>query len=246
MKSFNKLRNYVSTAQCFSTSAIANLVLLAFVALLPMSLLAQGAHSKPEHIEWTWEVRPLHPDLALPNVLLIGDSITKNYFPQVANDLKGIANVYLMASSISVGDPRLTREIAQFSTMEGVEFRAVHFNNGMHGWGYSEAQFKASFPSYLRAVQHLVRTNRDLIWATITPVNPAAPNGATNARVDARNAIANHFVRAAGISIDDQHALMVKHQDLHLDSVHFNSQGQALQGEQAAESIRNVLKSSSR
>jgi hypothetical protein len=71
------------------------------------------------------------------------DSITQNYFPQVTKDLEGIANVYLMASSTSVGDPRLPSQIAEFSAMEHVSFRVVHFNNGMHGWGYTEAQFES-------------------------------------------------------------------------------------------------------
>jgi hypothetical protein len=52
-----------------------------------------------------------------------------------------------MASSTSVGDPRLAYQIAEFRAMEKVRFRIVHFNNRMHGWGYSEEQYKAAFPS---------------------------------------------------------------------------------------------------
>jgi len=48
-------------------------------------------------------------------VLLLGDSITRSYFSQVTKDLVGIANVYLLASSTSVGDPRLPRQIAEFA-----------------------------------------------------------------------------------------------------------------------------------
>jgi hypothetical protein len=44
-----------------------------------------------------------------------------------------VANVYLMATSASVGDPRLTRQIAEFSSPEHVRLRIVHFNNGTHG-----------------------------------------------------------------------------------------------------------------
>ena len=31
--------------------------------------------------------------------------------------------------------------------MEKVRFRIVHFNNGMHGWGYSEELYKAELDS---------------------------------------------------------------------------------------------------
>ena len=202
---------------------------------------AQKPKSIPEEIEWTWEVRPAHPNTKLPNVLLLGDSITRAYFPQVTKDLTGTANVYLMASSISVGDPRLPREIAEFITMEGVPFRVVHFNNGMHGWAYTEAQYKAAFPSFLRAVERLAGSSKAMIWATTTPVRADATGGANNARVDARNAIANALVKAEGIAIDDQHSLMMKHQDLHQDPVHFQPSGAALQGDQAAATIKTAL-----
>jgi lysophospholipase L1-like esterase len=210
--------------------------------LAPAVFAAQKPVSIPEEIEWTWEVRPPDSDPKLPNVLLLGDSLSRNYFPQVTKDLAGVANVYLMASSISVGDPRLPREIREFAAMEKVPFRVVHFNNGMHGWDYSEAQFKAAFPEFLRTVRSLVKSNDDLVWATITPVEPKAFNGATNDRVDARNAIARGFITAAHIPIDDQHALMMRHRDLYRDTVHFNPAGSNLMGDQAAATIRAQLR----
>ena len=136
-------------------------------------IFAQTPSSIPEEVEWTWEVRPARPVPNLPNVLLLGDSSTRNYFPQVTKDLEGIANVYLMASSTSVGDPRLSTQIREFSAMEAVTFRVVHFNNGMHGWNYSEAQFKIGFPVFLRAIWALPG-HASLIWASITPVEQEA------------------------------------------------------------------------
>src|SRR6267378_4224976 len=141
------------------------------------SVRAQKPASIPEEIEWTWEVRPQLADPKLPNVLLLGDSITRNYFPDVTKNLSGIANVYLMASSTSVGDPRLPRQIAEFAAMEGVSFAVVHFNNGLHGWGYTETQFKSDFPIFLQAIRALPGHGK-LIWASITPVKPEASNGA--------------------------------------------------------------------
>ncbi|MDQ1451692.1 MAG: hypothetical protein QOK38_1558 [Acidobacteriaceae bacterium] len=224
------------------------ILVLVAVSLMPVCMRAAAQKSVsipvsiPEEIEWTWEVRPPHPDPKLPNVLLLGDSLSRNYFPEVTKDLAGTANVYLMASSTSVGDPRLPREIREFAAMENVPFRIVHFNNGMHGWDYTEAQYRAIFPEFLRTVRSLVATNSGLIWATITPVQPKAFNGATNARVDARNDIAQTFIHAAHIPIDDQHALMMQHQDLYQDTVHFKTAGSNLMGDQAAAAIRAQLK----
>lgn len=213
-------------------------LLLACVAGTP--LLAQKAVSIPEEVEWTWEVRPAHANAALPNVLLLGDSITRNYFPEVKKRLAGAANVYLMASSTSVGDPRLEHQIAEFAAMEKVHFQVVHFNNGMHGWEYTEADYKAQFPAFLRAVEKIAGGGA-LIWATTTPVRADASGGATNPRVQERNRIARQFVDKAGIAVDDQFALMKVHEDLHEDPVHFNPAGAAIQGDQATDMIRAAL-----
>jgi hypothetical protein len=215
------------------------LTILALVGAV--AAIGQRFVSIPEEIEWTWEVRPAHPDAKLPNVLLLGDSISRNYFPEVTKDLQGVANVYLMASSTSAGDPRLPRQVAEFAALENVRFRVVHFNNGMHGWGYTEAQFKLSFPLLLDAVRKLVDRDGALIWANITPVKPDATSGATNPRIDERNAIALSIVQAAKIPVDDQHFLMMKHLDLYEDSVHFNRAGANIMGDQAAAIIRAAL-----
>jgi hypothetical protein len=221
---------------------VRNASALAILALAgAVTAIAQKPVSIPEEIEWTWEVRPPHPDAKLPNVLLLGDSISRNYFPEVTKDLAGIANVYLMASSTSVGDPRLPHQIAEFAALENVHFRVVHFNNGMHGWGYTEAQFKASFPLFVDTVRNLVGQDGVLVWANITPVKPEATTGATNPRIDERNVIALDIVKAAKIPVDDQHALMMKHLDLYEDSVHFSPAGATIMGDQAAATIRTAL-----
>jgi hypothetical protein len=230
----------VSAARCvFRVFAIFSLSLVA----RPTLLRSQDQTSILEEIEWTWEVRPQLADPQLPNVLLLGDSITRNYFPEVTKDLSGIANVYLMASSTSVSDPRLPHQIAEFATMQGVSFAVVHFNNGLHGWGYTEAQFKSGFPIFLQAIRTLPGRGK-LIWATITPVKPEASNGASNPRIDARNAIARAFIEAEKIPVDDQHALMTQHLDLYEDPFHFNKAGSAIMGAQAATIIRRALESS--
>jgi hypothetical protein len=225
-------------------AALAAFALPAFVLWLAPSGHAQAAPSsasRPEEIEWTWEVRPPHPDVQLPNVLLVGDSITRNYFPEVQRQLQGAANVYLLAASTSVGDPRFAHQLVEFTAMEAVRFRVVHFNNGMHGWRYTEAEYRQDFTAFLASIRAVDR-DASLVWASTTPVKTDDPEGATNDRVNARNAIALSFVQAAGIPLDDQHALMMQHLDDYQDTVHFNDAGARIQGKQAAESIRKLLR----
>jgi hypothetical protein len=223
-------------------------LLLAVEGLYPLlahntlyAVLAKTPPTLPEETEWTWEVRPRRSDARLPNVLLLGDSISRNYFPVVSERLAGKANVYLFASSASIGDPRLLDQIKEFAALENISFSVVHFNNGMHGWAYSEEQYREAFPAFLHVVREITRPGGDLIWATITPTRTDMPGGATNARVDARNSIAYAIVAAEGIEIDDQHALMERHQDLHEDSIHFNTEGTTLQGDKAAIAICYAL-----
>ena len=196
---------------------------------LPAFVSAQARHPVPEEIEWTWEVRPTDYNPKLPDVLLLGDSISRNYYATVKRLLANQANVYLMATSASVGDPRLPRQIVSFCKMQGVRFDVVHFNNGMHGWTYTEDDYRRAFPNFLRTIRSSAKGAK-LIWATTTPVKVDAVPGPTNSRVDARNAIAKTFIDAEHIPIDDQHELMMHHRDLYEDTVHFNKSGAEIQG----------------
>ena len=216
------------------------LVSLCGLLVLPAQAGVQVPASRPEEIEWVWEVRPSHVDPKLPNVLLVGDSITRNYFPEAQHQLSDAANVYLFASSTSVGDPRLSHQLHEFASMENVTFRVVHFNNGMHGWAYSEEEYKKAFPSLMRELKSIA-PGASLIWATTTPVKAEKSPGPTNDRIDVRNSAALAFVAATGIPVDDQHELMTHHADQYEDDVHFNPAGAAIQGRQAAEFIRKAL-----
>jgi|ERR1700677_1597019 hypothetical protein len=206
-----------------------------------VTVFAQELLSIPEPIEWTREVRHPHPNAKLPNVRLLGDSISRNYLPQVTTVLEGVANVYLMASSTSVGDSRLPNQVSEFARLENVQFRVVHSNNGMHGWGYAEAQFKASLSLLIAAVRALAGKDGTLVWANRTPVKDDAQAGATNPRIDAPNVIALAMVMNENIPNDDQHSVMIKHLDLYQDSIHFKPAGANIMVDQAAASIRAAL-----
>ena len=196
--------------------------------------------SVTEKIEWTYTDRPEAPDRALPNVLLVGDSITRAYYAATAKALQGKANIYYFATSVSVGDERLMPQFAEYFKMIGVRFDVVHVNNGMHGWGYTEVEYRRYFPELVCGVK-AGAPHAKLVWATTTPVRKDKDGGATNARIDARNAIAAEIVKNEGFATDDQHALMMMHQDLHSDDVHFTAEGAEMQGGQVAETVVKLL-----
>lgn len=209
------------------------------------SATAQSRVPITEKIEWTWTDRPDSAVAGLPNVLLEGDSITRGYYPAAVKDLAGVANVYLFATSASSGDPRLPGQLRDYFSMMGLKFAVVHFNNGMHGWGYTEPQYGVGLPGMIAALRKGA-PRATLIWADTTPVlhdsiSDPATGGSSNARIDERNRLAAAIMSKEGIAIDDQHALMLAHQDTHNGDVHFTEAGSAIQAAQVAQSIRHAL-----
>jgi hypothetical protein len=49
------------------------------------------------------------------------------------------------------------------------QFDVVHFNNGMHGWAYSEEEYGRALPGLLQVIRKCA-PNAKLIWANTTPV----------------------------------------------------------------------------
>ena len=81
-----------------------------------------------------------------------------------------------------------------------------------------------------------------LIWASTTAIlHNSSDGGATNPRIDSRNRLASDVMSREQIPIDDQHELMLKHQDLHDGDVHFTDAGSSLQAKQVAAKIRSAI-----
>lgn len=216
--------------------------------MLAASLLALAPRARPadpfahvEKIEWTWADRPLAIDDRLPNVLLLGDSITRGYYDATADMLKGKANVYLFATSAAIGSAMLLEQIQSYAKMTQVHFDVVHVNNGMHGRTYSDEDYRAHYPAFLVTVKHQWPKARCIV-ATTTPVRADSEDGPPNARIDARNTIAVADAARAGCVIDDQHALMLEHQDLHDGNIHYTADGSRVQANQVTTIILRVLK----
>ena len=209
------------------------------------SLRAQNPTSILEEIERTWEVRPQRADPKIPNILLLGDSITRNYFPQVTEDLRGVANVYPMASSMSVGDPRLSYQIAEFAATQGASSPSFISTTVCTAGATQRHNSSLVFPRSFELFGPFPFAASSY-GPPITPVKPEATGGATNPRIDGRNPVAQAFTDAEKILVDDQHALMTQHPDLYEDSVHFNKVGAAIMGDHAATIIKRILKTPGR
>ncbi len=223
---------------------------LSLAALLGVSALSAQADpidypvAGRESIEWCDLWISHANETNLPRVLLIGDSITRAYYPSVEKNLAGKAQVGRLSTSAFISDPILLKEIAM--VLDEYPCDVIHLNNGMHGWTHSEAEYRQAFPRFLAVIREHA-PHAKLIWATTTTlkVSPALPadnqTQATDERIAARNAIALELVQPAGIPVDDLNSLTRGHPEYHSDNVHFNEQGIKLQARQVADQIEKVL-----
>jgi hypothetical protein len=202
-----------------------------------------AAPSPKEAIEWC-DIWISHADETnLPRVLLIGDSISRDYYPPVEKLLAGRAYVARLSTSRFIGDPVLREEIEM--VLGEMKFDVIHFNNGMHGWQHSEKEYAAAFPAFLAAIRDRARGAK-LIWATTTPLKASkfSPNDqsqASDERIAARNAPALECIKPFAIEVDDLNALVRGHAEYHRDNVHFNEAGIDLEAKQVARIIGLAL-----
>ena len=193
----------------------------------------------------------------LPNVLIIGDSISIGYTPGVAERLTGIANV--RRPDTNCGDTRAG--LAHLDKWLGeTPWDVIHFNWGLHDLCYRHPEAKVygnrdkvngtlsvSPEQYALNLEALVRrlkeTGATLIWASTTVV-PEGEAGRFVGDEIKYNTIAAEIMKRHGIAINDLHALssgfpaslFVRPGD-----VHFTRVGSAKLAEQVAEAVRSAL-----
>ncbi len=118
-------------------------------------------------------------DPALPNILLIGDSISGGYQKQVKRSLQDKANVVKNEGNAEWTGTGL-KKIDSY--LGDTKWDIIHFNWGLwdiYGWPYYDED--RSPEAYAKRLDKLVtrmeKTGAKLIWATTTPVCPGAEKG---------------------------------------------------------------------
>ena len=197
-----------------------------------------------ESIEWCDIWISSANETNLPRVLLIGDSITRDYYPEVEKRLAGKAFVARLATSRFVADVVLLKEIKL--VLDETRFDVVVFNNGMHGWQHSEAEYRKAFPELIKTIRANAPMAR-LIWATTTPLRDG--KGVTSdtkaeysdERIAARNTLAAEETTSRKIPAVDLNAAVRGHPEFHSDNVHFNAQGIQVLAAQVSSAIEKLL-----
>lgn len=198
----------------------------------------------------------------LPNVLLIGDSISIGYTNPVIELLKDVANVQHAPASAGDTVAGLRGLSRQLGTSK---WDVIHFNWGLWDLCYRNPESKeqgnrdkvhgtqavplAQYERNLEAiVQRLEKTGAKLIWGSTT----AVPEGEAGRFVgdDVKyNDAARRIMEAHNIPINDLHALSVSFGGKFSSGkgdVHFKKEGSAKLAEQVALTIRPIAESQTR
>lgn len=191
-------------------------------------------------------------DPNLPNVLLIGDSISLGYTRPVRELLKGQANVF--HSPGNAGSSRSAGGIAKW--IEGKKWAVVHFNYGIwdvnHRWKTDATGKKTAgddtvttledYEKHLRlAVKILKASGTRVIFGTTTPIPPEKQ--AEMESVPERNEIAKKVMKENDVVVDDLYTYILPRQkELQLpNNVHWGPKGSEILAESVAASIKAQL-----
>ena len=217
-----------------------------------------GSAVEKAKLAWSFESDP-----KLPNVLILGDSISIGYTLQVRAMLKGKANVYRPLSGdgkgaencngTTYGLPRVDRWLAA-----APKWDVIHFNFGLHDLKHVKKPgdntiskdlsdpVQATPEVYGRQLEAIVKklkgTGARLVFATTTPVPPGAV-GRTPDEVATYNEVALKVMRENGVAVDDLNASVapkVGEYQLPKD-VHYKPQGYQALAEQVARAVEKAM-----
>jgi hypothetical protein len=212
------------------------------LSLLTMVSFISADEPIRERIEWIdiWVTDADKDDL--PRVLLVGDSITRGYFGAVEKHLAGKAYCARLTTSKCVSDPTFNDDLLLL--LKQYKFSAIHFNNGLHGWGYTEEQYRDGLLKTVAAVREH-SGGAKFIWATTTPMRESSDLqrfSEKTERVKVRNKLAAEIMNENDVVTNDLFELVKDHADwTSADGVHFNGQGNEALAKQVAESVAGCL-----
>jgi GDSL-like lipase/acylhydrolase family protein len=168
----------------------------------------------------------------LPRVLIIGDSISMYYTPEVRRLLAGKANVYRVPDN-GKSTMYCLKNVEDW--LGDGNWAVIHFNFGLHDivvmpTGKHQVPIEDYGNNLRQLIKRFRATNAKLIWAATTPV----PEGSSNRNEEdvlAFNAAAKKIMDESGIPIDDLYGLVVANQKRETmnwpNNVHFRAEASA-------------------
>ena len=216
------------------------------------------AEKKKAKTEWV----TMTPDPSLPNVLILGDSISIGYTPEVRKLLAGKANVFRPMRRDSPENCSGTTSGVQNIDrwLEGQKWAVIHFNWGLHDMKHvakdnpNTASSKAEDPTqatvevYAKNMEAIVKklqaTGAKLIFATTTPVTPGTTNPLREpTSPGVYNAAALKVMKENNVAINDLYTFCLPQLDaIQLPkNVHFKPEGSTALAKEVVKKITEAL-----
>jgi hypothetical protein len=215
-------------------------------------------YTPPADVAGSWDFTP---DPALPNVLILGDSISIGYTRDVRAELAGKANVFRPMnaknknSPENCGDTEMGLEGLD-GWLGGQKWSVIHCNWGLWDLCYRVAgkpkagnrdkvngKIAISTEEYVanldKIVTRLQATGAKVIWASTTWI-PEAETGRVAGDEVRYNAAAAALMEKKKVPVDDLHALTAGWAGKHskaVGDVHYTAAGSGLLGKQVAAAI---------
>ena len=187
----------------------------------------------------------------MDTLLLIGDSIRMFYCKYVREEMGDRMNVVWPEENCRFSLYTLRNMWEWANLAENPEdVVAVHWNNGL--WDVTrrtiDGECLVSKEEYARNLERLIVEfhgrfpKAKIIWATITPVDPAFPT-ARNDDIDAYNEIALGIMAKHNIPVNDLHATMAAHPEYirRDDLIHETEEGARVLARLVKEAVLKAL-----
>jgi len=225
---------------------------------LAMAIEKGSAAEKKKGEEWSFT-----PDPKLPNVLILGDSISIGYTLEVRKLLAGKANVFRPlskggkdaenCSGTTFGAEKID------SWLGDKKWAVVHFNWGLHDLKHVSKEggkpssnpadpVQASLEQYSKNLEVIVKkikaTGAKMFFATTTPVPAGCSNPLREPEAPGKyNEAAIKIMKENGIKIDDLYSFVLPQvEKLQLPkNVHFTNEGSKTLAGQVAKTIEADL-----
>ena len=193
-----------------------------------------------EQFEWVQSWCDETQNADLPRVLLVGDSISRDYQAKVRELLRGVCYVDYFSTSYAIDAKIYHTLVSAFATDS--KYDLIHFNNGLHGIHLSKRGYK----SHLKKLLAKLEKQSKLLLATTTVVYRQG-NGRLHTawmkRVKERNAAMQELAMQKGYGVNDLYAvsLSIPKVNRHQDGAHYLPDGYTLLAEKVALVIRENL-----
>jgi len=227
-----------------------------------------GSKAETKKAKVSWETTP---NPSLPNVLILGDSISIGYHLEVRKLLEGKANVFRplktaknqVAAENCSGTLHGVQNVDRW--LEGRKWDVIHFNFGLHDLKHvskddpskpsanAEDPVQASLEVYTKNMEEIVKklkaTGATLIYATTTPVVPGCNNPLREPESPGKyNAAALKIMTENKIAVNDLYTFCLPQLEKiqQPKNVHFTDTGSTALAKEVVHKITDALPKASK